>query len=65
MQLSKLIEKALSLPKSLYVNMKLYPLRTAIRLPLFVRYNTVIKGLKGHVTVYGGGQNLYWIRLGW
>ena len=45
-----LIEHILSFPKSLYYNIKWFPLSIAIKMPIFVRYNVVIKNCnKGRV----------------
>ena len=52
MDLSKTnIVKILSIPKSLYVCLRLLPMRQAIRLPLLVRYNTALKRLSGRVDI--------------
>lgn len=42
-----LISLILSLPKSLYVNFRLMPLREALHLPVLIKYNTVVKQLGG------------------
>lgn len=42
-------EKIISLPKSLYVCLRLLPFRQAIKLPIYVRYNTKLSSLKGSV----------------
>lgn len=47
--MNKFVEKILSIPKSLYVSIKLLPLGQAIKLPIFVRYNCHIVSLKGSV----------------
>lgn len=53
-----LIENILSLPKSLYVSMKFFPLVQAIRLPILVRYDTKLISLSGTVRFNsGGGKN--------
>lgn len=44
-----LIEKILSIPKSFYVSIRLFPLRQAVKLPVLVRYNTKIISLKGKI----------------
>ena len=41
------LEKILSLPKSLYVSMRLFPLREALKLPVLCRYNVKCLSLKG------------------
>lgn len=47
MKLSLLLEYIISLPKSLYVSLKLLPFKHAFRIPLLVRYNTKILSLDG------------------
>lgn len=50
------IELFLSLPKSFYVCARLCGLKKAIKLPVLVRYNTVLRRLDGSVSVnYSGG----------
>lgn len=52
-----LIENILSLPKSLYVSMKFFPLVQAIRIPILVRYDTKLTSLSGTVKFNSrGGQ---------
>ena len=43
----------LSIPKSLYVCIRLFGIARSLRLPVVVRYNTKILGLKGAVNVLG------------
>lgn len=45
----ELLEKLLSVPKSLYVSIKLCGLTKGIKLPIFVRYNTVLRDISGRV----------------
>lgn len=49
-----IIEKILSIPKSLYVSIRLFPLHDALKLPCLVRYNTKILDLKGQIKVKNG-----------
>lgn len=53
--MTHLMEKLLSLPKSLYVSMKFFPLLQAIRIPILVRYNTKLTSLCGTVKCNSGG----------
>ncbi len=46
-----IIEKILSIPKSLYVSIRLFPLQDALKLPCLVRYNTKILDLNGQIKV--------------
>ena len=45
----KLLQKILSIPKSLYVSIKLCGLKKGIKLPVLVRYNTVLRDISGQV----------------
>lgn len=54
--MNKLLEYALSIPKSFYVSYRLTGLKQAFRLPILVRYNTCVKSLKGRVILTGGGK---------
>ena len=45
MIMQKYIHLLLSLPKSVYINFKVFPFRMAVRLPLLVDYRTVLCGL--------------------
>lgn len=54
--MKKLFIFLLSLPKSFYVCLKFFPLNEALRLPILVRYNTIILGLRGNLHRLGGGR---------
>lgn len=43
----EILEKIISLPKSLYVSFMLFPFKDAIKLPVLCRYNVKIISLKG------------------
>lgn len=64
-----LIEKILSLPKSIYVSMKFFPFSQALRIPILVRYNTKLTSLSGTVKFNsGGGKNCnvdHWLWSSW
>lgn len=49
------IETLLSLPKSIYASLRLFPFREAVKLPIMVRYNTSILSLDGLIKVKSGG----------
>ena len=59
-----IIEKLFSLPKSIYVSFRLFPISEAIRIPCFVRYNTQLISLKGLIKVKTGGVKLGMIQIG-
>lgn len=59
----ELLEKLLSVPKSLYVSIKLCGLTKGIKLPIFVRYNTVLRDISGRVIAPSWGGGMYWVRL--
>ena len=41
----KFLEKLLSVPKSLYVSIRMCGLKKGMKLPVFVRYNTVLRDI--------------------
>lgn len=45
------LEKIISLPKSLYINLRLLSFKDAIKIPFLVRYNTKIVSLKGKIKI--------------
>ena len=51
--MNKILEHILSIPKSFYVSLKYFSLKDAVKLPIMVRYNTVLLGLKGKITNSG------------
>lgn len=64
MNFKKVCEYLLSVPKSIYVSFKLLPFRQAVRIPIFVRYNTKLLCLKGNVYLQTGGGKTASIRIG-
>lgn len=48
------LEKILSFPKSLYVSMRLFPFRDALKLPILCSYNVKCLSLKGKIVAMGG-----------
>ena len=59
-----IFEKILSIPKSFWVSFHFFPLKEAIKLPIFIRYNTKIQSLKGVVKINQGGVNTAMLRIG-
>ena len=53
MRLTQKICKLISIPKSLYVNFRLLPLRQALRMPIAVRWNTRLADLSGSAAITG------------
>lgn len=56
------IEKILSIPKSFWVSLHFFGFKDAVKLPMFVRYNCVLKNLTGSVEVLnsrGGGFAMF------
>jgi len=47
------LEKIISIPKSIYVSYKLTGIKHCFKLPIFIRYNVVLKSLKGCVLFDG------------
>ena len=58
----KMLEKILSVPKSLYVSIRLCGFKKGLKLPVYVRYNTVLRNLSGRVMspAWGGGTYRIW-----
>lgn len=54
--MNKIFEHILSIPKSFYISLKYFPLKDAVKLPIMVRYNTVLLGLKGKISNSGGAK---------
>lgn len=54
----------LSIPMTLYVNLRCLPFRTAVKLPLFVGYKTRIGKLSGKIT-FGCEPTTFMVRIGW
>ena len=59
-----LAEKLFSLPKSLYVSMKLFPIHQAFRIPILVRFNTKLTCLTGNVKIKSGGARTAMLTIG-
>ena len=49
MNFKKVFEYLLSVPKSIYVSFRLLPFRQAVRIPIFVRYNTKLLCLNDNI----------------
>ncbi len=54
----------LSLPKTLYVNFRMLPLHQAVKLPVFVRYNTKLISLRGKMFFTSPHLKLFMLRIG-
>lgn len=54
----------ISIPLSFYVSMRYFPLRDALKLPIMVRYNTLIRHLKGEILVTSGGVKNGMLKIG-
>lgn len=52
--MKKYIEYLLSIPKSLYFCLRVLPFRSAISIPVFVRYNVKLLDVSGHLVITGG-----------
>lgn len=65
--MNRIIEKLLSIPKSFWASLHLFKLKDALKLPVFVRYNCLIRNISGSIEVKSGGgsKNRYvsfWIQ---
>ena len=54
----------ISLPITIYVNFRCLPLKTAIKLPLFIGYKTHIDKLSRNIT-FGCEPTTFMVRIGW
>lgn len=62
----KIIHFLLSLPSSIYFNLKVFSLKTAIRLPVIVDYRTMMHGLyKGCFVLDFTCKKTGCVKLGW
>lgn len=57
-------EKLFSIPKSLYVSLRLFPLAQAMKMPVLCRYNVKCLSLRGHVDIPVGGVKTGMIHIG-
>lgn len=62
--MNKILEHILSIPKSFYVSLKYFSLKDAVKLPIMVRYNTVLLGLKGKITNSGAKFAMFKVGFG-
>lgn len=53
--MNRIIEKLLSIPKSFWASLHLFKLKDALKLPVFVRYNCLIRNISGSIEVKSGG----------
>lgn len=59
-----MLEHIFSIPKSFYVSLKYFPFKEAIKLPIMVRYNTVLLGLKGKIVNSRGEAKFAMLKIG-
>lgn len=64
MKLSKILEYVLSIPKSVYVSFRLFPLKDAMKVPVFCRYNCSLLSLKGSVKASISGGETAMLKIG-
>ena len=61
--MSRLLEFCLSFPKTLWFNLRHLPLRQAIKLPICVRYDSIVQITKGSICIKGDVRTAM-IRIG-
>jgi acetyltransferase-like isoleucine patch superfamily enzyme len=61
-KIKKLLEYLFSLPKSIYICLRLLPFQQAIKLPILVRYNVKMLSTSGLIDIVGG--NFARLRIG-
>lgn len=54
----------ISIPITVYVNFRCLPLKTALKLPIFIGYKTRIDKLSGNIT-FGCEPTTFMVRIGW
>lgn len=62
--MNSFLEKLLSLPKSIYVSYRLVGKRFCWRVPILVRYNVLVKSLKGRIVFENENPTFGQIRIG-
>lgn len=55
----KIIIFLISIPKTLYFNFKMFPLKKAIQLPVICHYSTILKNLTGEIVLKRIGERVY------
>lgn len=58
------LEKLLSLPKSIYVSMRLFPFKEAVKIPVLCRYNVKNLSLKGEIMLEEGPVKTSMFQIG-
>ena len=64
LKIREIISLIISMPITIYVNFRCLPLKTAIKLPLFIGYKTHIDKLSRNIT-FGCEPTTFMVRIGW
>lgn len=64
MKIGDICSLLISLPVTIYVNFRCLPFKTAVKLPLFIGYNTRIDKLSGNIR-FGCKPKTFMVRIGW
>lgn len=64
LKIREIASLVISLPMTIYVNFRCLPLKTAVKLPLFVGYKTHIDKLSRNIT-FGCEPTTFMVRIGW
>lgn len=62
--ISKIVKLALSLPKTVYVNLKTFPIYQAMKFPILVDYKTHLRGIHKNCMVITGNVTPFMIKYG-
>lgn len=49
--MSKIFELLMSIPKTVYMNLKYFELKIALKMPIFVSYNVLLKQMNGEIVI--------------
>lgn len=64
--MNKRLAKIVSLPKTIWFNLKMFPIKMAIRLPVYINYNVKIGALKrGNLILENWENNHYRVTIGY
>ena len=63
-KLTRVLINILSLPKSLYFNLRCLPLKQAIKMPFLISYRVKIAKAKRNVVVFQGTPHRFMVRIG-
>lgn len=63
-KLHLIMHALLSVPKTIYVNIRCFPLRTAVKLPLLISYRTVLVELHRDMIEFSNSPSRFMVKIG-